>query len=80
MTWSSSTWTIVLRCYNCQTRFTLPHLDFDTITTLPLVAPCPFCGTQPVISSKTENRGASKMHVVLDLTHDRREIDKDRTA
>ena len=79
MAWSS-TWTIVLRCYNCQARFTLAHLNFDTVTTLPLVAPCPFCGTQPVISSNTENRGASKMHVVLDLTHDRREIDKDPTA
>jgi len=49
----SATWTIVLRCYSCGTRFTLPHLSFDTITTLPLVAPCPWCGTQPVIRSKT---------------------------
>jgi hypothetical protein len=76
----SSTWTIVLRCYSCQTRFTVPHLNFDTLTTLPLVAPCPNCGTQPVLSSKPENRGASKMHVVLDLMHDRREIAKHRIA
>ncbi|HEY6200549.1 MAG TPA: hypothetical protein VI231_18240 [Candidatus Binatia bacterium] len=71
MAWSA-TWTIVLRCYSCGTRFTLPHLSFDTITTLPLVAPCPWCGTQPVIRSKTDGDSRSKMHEVLDLTYDRR--------
>jgi rRNA maturation endonuclease Nob1 len=70
MAWTS-TWTIVLRCYKCATRFTLPHLTFDTLTTLPLVAPCPYCGAQPVIRSKTASDERSSMHDVLDLTHDR---------
>jgi DNA-directed RNA polymerase subunit RPC12/RpoP len=66
------TWTIVLRCYRCATRFTLPHLTFETITTLPLVAACPRCGTQPVIHSQAETGRGSKMHEVLDMSYGKR--------
>jgi rRNA maturation endonuclease Nob1 len=65
-----ATWTLVLRCYGCAARFTLPHLNFDTVTSLPLVAPCPYCGGRPVIRAKGDD-GESRMHKVLDLRYDR---------
>ena len=66
-----ATWTLVLRCYGCAARFTLPQLNFDAVTSLPLVAPCPHCGVRPVIRAQGDD-GQSRMHKVLDLRYDRR--------
>ncbi|HTM10478.1 MAG TPA: hypothetical protein VL754_18985 [Verrucomicrobiae bacterium] len=63
----ASTWTMVLRCYECSGKFTLSHMPREQLTTLPLVAVCPHCGARPAIGLRDEQ---SRLHRVFDLRFD----------
>jgi DNA-directed RNA polymerase subunit RPC12/RpoP len=64
----AQTWTMVLRCYRCTGKFTLAHMPRERLTTLPLVAVCPHCGTRPAVGTKAED---TRVHRVFDLRFDR---------
>jgi len=59
---------MVLRCYQCSGKFTLSHMPLDQVTSLPLVAVCPHCGTRPGIAARNQQ---SRLHRVFDLRADR---------
>ena len=63
----SKIFNMVLRCYHCGKQFHLRHLSFDKILSLPLVAPCPHCGSRPYIAPGPRYRDRSKLHRVSDL-------------
>lgn len=44
-------WTIAVRCYLCRQKFTLRHLELDTVFTAPLVTFCPHCGSELHVTS-----------------------------
>jgi Zn finger protein HypA/HybF involved in hydrogenase expression len=61
-------WTIVLRCYQCSGRFTIAHMPFQQLTSVPLIAACPHCGAYPqIVAAQNE----SQVHRIFDLRSDR---------
>jgi hypothetical protein len=61
-------WTVVLRCQECGTRFTISRLSTERIPLLPQVVPCPHCSAQSV--SQSPSQGPKKLHRILDVRRD----------
>jgi hypothetical protein len=49
-------WTIAIRCFHCQRKFTLRHLELDNVFSSPLVTFCPYCCTQLHLGSGPGDR------------------------
>jgi len=61
------TWTLVLRCYACDGKFTQRHLTFDKVSALPLILPCPYCSARPYVGQRTSSNERFEIHHVVDL-------------
>jgi hypothetical protein len=59
------TWTLVLRCYACDGKFTQRHLTFDRVSALPRMLPCPFCTARP--GRRAGPSQSVETHHVVDL-------------
>ncbi|HTM08883.1 MAG TPA: hypothetical protein VL754_10880 [Verrucomicrobiae bacterium] len=57
-------WSIAIRCYQCQRKFTLRHLELDNVFSSPLVTFCPYCCTQLHIGSGPADRDQTYLHRV----------------
>src|ERR1043166_4971058 len=57
-------WTVVLRCYACQRRFSVGKITLDRLALAPQVTPCTHCGAQP--DATTWMKG----HHIMDLRED----------
>ncbi len=66
---SAPKWTLLLRCYRCGGRFTFRRLTMDKVRALPLTAPCPHCGSRPIITTET-----SVLHGIVDLRGGKRGV------
>ncbi|HEY1266150.1 MAG TPA: hypothetical protein VGH16_02760 [Candidatus Binatia bacterium] len=64
MAYEYQPWTIVLRCYRCQGKFTVTDVSFSKVAALPLVTPCPHCRARPFVSAREDE---SRVHRVFDL-------------
>jgi hypothetical protein len=60
-------WTVVLRCYACDGKFTSRHLGIDRISVVALVSPCPHCSAQPVIARGPDSEEESKLHRIFNI-------------
>jgi hypothetical protein len=65
----SKTWTIVLRCYECNRRFAVKMVPLDRIASVAEVTPCPHCATHAVVAAAGGSAG-NKLHRILDLRQD----------
>jgi hypothetical protein len=63
---TSTVWTLVLRCYNCNGKFTARHLALDRVSVVPLITPCPHCSARPHVASGSSEKIRS-VHYVFDL-------------
>src|SRR5712691_9826359 len=57
-------WTIGIRCYVCGRKFTLRHLELDSVFAAPSVTYCPHCGTQLQVTSGSNNPEQIHLHRV----------------
>ncbi|HEY2986915.1 MAG TPA: hypothetical protein VGL11_04265 [Candidatus Binatia bacterium] len=64
---TATAWTIVLRCYNCNGKFTVRHLALDRVSAVALVTPCPHCSARPSIVAGPQSKEKSKLHGIFDL-------------
>src|SRR5947207_6609076 len=60
-------WTLVLRCYACEGKFTQRHLTFDKVSALPLILPCPYCSARPYAGQRTIPGERFPIHAIVDL-------------
>ena len=63
MATSGRRWKIVLRCYVCGERFSMPYVAFKDLKTLPLFALCPTCGTKPLTTAES-----SRLQKILEIS------------
>jgi rRNA maturation endonuclease Nob1 len=57
-------WTVVLRCYACQRRFSVGKITLDRLALAPQATPCAHCGAQPDATTWM------KVHHIMDLRED----------
>jgi len=60
-------WTLVLRCYACDGKFTQRHLSFDKVSALPMFLPCPHCTARPYAGQRTAAGERLPIHGIIDL-------------
>jgi hypothetical protein len=64
-----ATWTLVLRCFACNGKFTLRRLALDRLLAVPLATPCPHCAARPRVASRSPEAG--KLHKIFDLREEK---------
>jgi hypothetical protein len=57
-------WTVVLRCYACQRRFSVGKITVDRLALVPQATPCAHCGAQPDATTWMQ------VHHIMDLRED----------
>jgi len=57
-------WTVVLRCYACQRRFSVGKITLDRLALAPQITPCAHCGAQSDVTT------SMKVHHIMDLRED----------
>lgn len=60
---SNKRWTLTLRCYACNGKFSICALEMERVSVLAEIAPCPHCSAKPVIDYEQE----IKLHRIFDL-------------
>ena len=51
-----STWTVVLRCYNCEENFVVSHVILERVRMVAAVCPCTMCGAKPAVNKSLFHR------------------------
>ena len=63
------TWTIVLRCYECNGRFAVKRVPLDRIASLAEVTPCSHCDAHALVAAPGHS-SENKLHRIMDLRQD----------